>query len=130
MKLRSHEEMINHIQMKNILLLITYVVLVVQSTQAQKKDLVEISQDYVSSFVQVKNANAKLTNEKSILIEMDKQNSLVELYAPNKLWDLHNNTSIFFNVSNLGIRMLPLVAIWTIINGARDCFFLNQERGV
>ncbi len=90
------------LKMRIILLAFTYLLLIVQHTEAQDKELIHISQDYISSFVKTKNAKAEISNEKSILIEMDKQNPLVELYAPEEKWDLSNNTSISFNVSNVG----------------------------
>jgi hypothetical protein len=95
-------EKINHTQMKIFIFVITNVFLIVQGTQAQNKELINITKNYMASFVKVTNAKAELSNEKSILIKMDKQNPLVELYAPNKVWDLHDNTSVAFNVSNLG----------------------------
>lgn len=75
---------------------------------SQNKELIEISQNYLSAFVKTQNAKVDLRDENTIFIEMEAQNPLVELYAPNKTWDLRNNTSISFNVSNLGSTSVAL----------------------
>jgi len=97
------------IKIKSLLAIIIPIFLTTQVTRAQNKELIDISRDYMASFVKIKNAKVELVNEKSILIEMDKKDPLVELYAPNKIWDLHNNTSIAFNVSNLGSSDIALI---------------------
>ncbi|MCP3933033.1 MAG: hypothetical protein GY705_28515 [Bacteroidetes bacterium] len=88
--------------MKKLLIHVLVLFLALQSVVAQNKELLEISESYISSFVKTKNARVELVDENSILIEMDKKNPLVELYAPEKKWDLSNNTSISFNVTNNG----------------------------
>ncbi|GGZ87476.1 hypothetical protein [Algibacter mikhailovii] len=76
--------------------------------QAQNKILVDVSQDYVTSYVKVKNAKARFRPDKSIVIDMEKSKPLVELYAPETHWDLHNNTSVAFEVENLGETSIML----------------------
>ena len=88
--------------MKKILLNVLVLSLALQGIVAQNKEIIEISESYISSFVKTKNAKAEFANEESILIEMDKHNPLVELYAPEGKWDLSNNTSISFKVNNIG----------------------------
>jgi hypothetical protein len=70
--------------------------------------LIEISQDYISEFVKAEQAKVSLLQDDALLITMEAENPLVELYAPNGTWDLHQNTSIAFEVSNLGSTTVML----------------------
>ena len=94
--------------MKKQILYVIILLLTAQCKVNQHKELIDISDSYISSFVKTKNAKAELVNNESILIEMDKPNPLVELYAPEEKWDLSNNTSISFEVNNLGDTQLAL----------------------
>jgi hypothetical protein len=68
----------------------------------QQRKLIEISNGYLIDFIKSENANVSLIQDDALLIEMKDKNPLVELYAPDKFWDLSNNTSIAFEVANIG----------------------------
>lgn len=82
--------------------------LMFQYVNAQKKELIEISESYVASFVKTKNATATIAENSSMLLEMQKHNPLVELNAPKGSWDISNNTSISFQVRNVGDTEIAL----------------------
>ncbi len=92
--------------MKYIFFLILQFNAIVTFSQNQK--LIEISYDYLSGFVKTENAGVSVTQDNALLIEMEAENPLVELYAPESIWDLRNNTSIAFDVSNLGSTSVML----------------------
>ncbi len=75
---------------------------------SQNKPLIEISERYLSDFIMTQNAKTELYNENAILVNMEAKAPLVELIAPDKSWDLSNNTSISFHVSNLGNTSVAL----------------------
>jgi len=77
-------------------------------TFSQHRKLIEISNDYLSGFVKANNAEVSLMQDHTLLIEMDTEDPLVELCAPGEEWDLSNNTSIAFTVSNLGSTCIRL----------------------
>ena len=73
----------------------------VQMSFAQES-LIQFTPDYVAQHVKTKNASAVLKEDKSLQIHMDKENPLVILAAEEGFWDLSNNTSVAFELSNIG----------------------------
>jgi len=90
----------------------TFFVLIIQFATihsfSQGQELIKISQDYLTDFVKTENVKVSLKQDDALLIEMEAENPLVELYAPGGVWDLSDNTSIAFSVSNLGSTSIQL----------------------
>ncbi len=101
---------------KIFLIIILQVVTAVSFAQTK---LIEISPEYLSNFVKTRHAKVALKPENALLIEMDAENPLVELYAPDSHWDLRTNSAVSFEVSNLGSRPI-------LLNGHIDDYQWNE----
>lgn len=91
----------------NKVILILLFQFVVSGTLAQQQ-LIEISKEYLTNFVKTRNATVSLKENNALLIHMEARNPLVELFAPEGTWDLSSNSSISFEITNLGDKPIML----------------------
>lgn len=82
----------------------TVILLLLISANAypQGENLFDISPAYIEAFTKAQNAQLSLHYSNSILVEMQPDASRVELMAPDGAWDLSRNTSLSFDVTNVG----------------------------
>ena len=96
-----------YVMIRNKVILAVLLQFVALATFSQQQ-LVEISQDYLTDFVKTKNATVSFKQDDALLINMEAKNPLVELFAPDETWDLRTNSSISFEISNLGSKPIVL----------------------